>query len=357
MKKFIKDLTAYQAEEPAELVKKRYGLKELARLSANESVYGPSPLAVQALQAVNPAVLNYYPDGQATALRQAVAKVEQVPVKSLIFGDGADELIELLTRTILTPGSEMIVPQPTFGEYAIHAQIEAAKTTQVPINAQSGYVDFNALLAAITDQTALIFLANPNNPTGVLEKTADIRAFLDQLPADVILVVDEAYYEFANNPEATCAPLVQQYDNLVVLRTLSKAYGLANLRVGYGIVPDQLFDILQAVRLPYNLSTYQITGGAAAVADQSYLQKVVQQVSQERQDFETYLTKLGLTFYPSATNFIWVKVGDADLVGQKLLENGYQINARLNPEWIRITLGTSAQNHAIQKILGQILAK
>ncbi|CAH1850605.1 histidinol-phosphate transaminase [Convivina intestini] len=357
MKELIKNLAAYQAEEPAELVKKRYGLKELARLSANESVYGPSPLAVQALQAVDPAVLNYYPDGQATALRQAVAQVGKVPLESLIFGDGADELIELLTRTILTPGSEMIVPQPTFGEYAIHAQIEAAKTIQVPIDAQSGQVDFDALLAAVTDQTALIFLANPNNPTGVLEKVADIRAFLDKLPSKVILVVDEAYYEFANNPAATCAPLVEQYDNLVVLRTLSKAYGLANLRVGYGIVPAQLFDILQAVRLPYNLSTYQITGGAAAVADQPYLQKVVQQVSQERQDFEICLTKLGLTFYPSATNFIWVKVGDAESVGQKLLEKGYQINAHLNPAWVRITLGTPTQNRAMQEILGQILAK
>ena len=242
------------------------------------------------------------------------------------------ELIQLITRTILTLESEMIVADPTFGEYALHADIEPAKTVKVPVNAIDGHVAFEAILAAVTDKTTMVWLANPNNPTGVFEKSADIELFLTKLPSTVTLVVDEAYYDFVDEPNATVAPLVAQYQNLVVLRTLSKAYGLANLRIGYGIMQDPLYTAMQAVRLPYNLSTYQIVGGTAAILDQEYLKRNVATFQSERTKFQKFLCDQGLMFYESQANFFWVKVGEVKKVGQALLQAGYQVNDRLNSE-------------------------
>ncbi len=355
MKKSIKNLAAYEAEIPAEVVKAKYGLQHLARLSANESVYGPSPKVAQAIKATSDDILGYYPDGQATLLRQAVAELDDVDPENLVFGVGADELIQLLTRTILTPGTNMIVPDPTFGEYALHAQIEQAETKKVPVNVKSGHVDFKAMLAAVDDKTAMVWLANPNNPTGVFEPVADILAFLDKLPKSVVLVVDEAYYNFADESDATVAQYVKDYANLVVLRTLSKAYGLANLRVGYGIMTDPLYRVMQAVRLPYNLNTYQIIGGTAAVKDQAYLSEVVAKVQSERIKFQKFLHHNDVTFYDSQTNFIWIKVGDTKKVGAYLLSKGYQVNDRLNKEWIRIALGTPEDNEGMRQALLDVI--
>ncbi|WP_220738734.1 histidinol-phosphate transaminase [Leuconostoc miyukkimchii] len=351
MKESIKNMTAYQAELPAETVKTKYGLNRLARLSANESVYGPSPEVVKAIQASADDILGYYPDGQATLLREAVAKHDAVDPENLVFGVGADELIQLLTRTVITPGSNIIVVDPTFGEYAMHAQIEQADTKKIPINTATGHVDFEAMLAAVDNNTTMVWLANPNNPTGVFEKRVDILSFLEQLPKSVILVVDEAYYDFVSESDATVATDVKTYENLVVLRTLSKAYGLANLRVGYGIMQDPLYSVMQAVRLPYNLNTYQIVGGTAAIEDQSYLNEVVDKTRAERDKFQVFLRDNEFTFYDSETNFIWIKVGDTKKVGEYLLSKGYQVNDRLNPEWIRIALGTADDNVGIQSAL------
>ncbi|AFS40048.1 MULTISPECIES: histidinol-phosphate transaminase [Leuconostoc gelidum group] len=355
MKESIKNMKAYQAELPAEAVKAKYGLSHLARLSANESVYGPSPKVYQAIRATADDILGYYPDGQATVLREAVAKHDHVAPESLVFGVGADELIQLLTRTVLTPGSNIIIPDPTFGEYAMHAQIEQADTKKIPVKLETGQVDFDAMLAAVNEKTSMVWLANPNNPTGVFEKRSDILAFLEKLPKTVILVVDEAYYDFVDEPDATVAIDVKNYTNLVVLRTLSKAYGLANLRVGYGIMQEPLYGVMQAVRLPYNLNTYQIVGATAAVEDQNYLNQVVTKTQVERKQFQTFLRDNNLTFYDSQTNFIWIKVGDTKKVGEYLLSQGYQVNDHLNSEWIRIALGTAEDNVGMRKAILTIM--
>ncbi len=354
MKETIKNLTAYQAELPADVVKEKYQLDHLARLSANESPYGPSPKVGEAIRAIPDDVLGFYPDGQATLLRDKVAALEQVDPENLVFGVGADELIQLLTRTVLTPGGNMVVPSPTFGEYAFHAQFEQATTKQVPVDDATGHVDFAGMLAAVDDRTEMVWLANPNNPTGVFETRADILAFLAQLPESVVLVVDEAYYDFVDAPDATLAGDVGNYPNLVVLRTLSKAYGVANLRVGYGIMTAPLYPVMQAVRLPYNLNTYQIVGGAAALDDQTYLQEIVKKVQHERTIFQDFLHEHGFKFYASQTNFIWLQVGDSKRVGEQLLSHGYQVNDRLSDSWLRIALGTPTDNAGMRDILAEL---
>jgi histidinol-phosphate aminotransferase len=223
------------------------------------------------------------------------------------------------------------------------------------VKLETGQVDFDAMLAAVDEKTSMVWLANPNNPTGVFEKRSDILAFLEKLPKTVILVVDEAYYDFVDEPDATVAIDVKNYTNLVVLRTLSKAYGLANLRVGYGIMQEPLYGVMQAVRLPYNLNTYQIVGATAAVEDQNYLNQVVTKTQVERKQFQTFLRDNNLTFYDSQTNFIWIKVGDTKKVGEYLLSQGYQVNDHLNSEWIRIALGTAEDNVGIRKAILTIM--
>ncbi|WEV53869.1 histidinol-phosphate transaminase [Leuconostocaceae bacterium ESL0723] len=358
MKDSVRKLEAYQAETPIEAVKDRYNLDHLARLSANESVAGPSPKVKAALKtALEDLDLNYYPDGQATVLREAIADLNQVPADNLVLGVGADELIQLLTRVVLTPGSNMVVPDPTFGEYGIHGDIEQVTTKKVPVNPEDGHIDFKALRDAVDDQTEMVWLANPNNPTGVFEPVAKIQAFLEDLPADVVLVVDEAYFDFVKDANKTVAPLVAQYPNLVVLRTLSKAYGLANVRVGYGIMQDPLYTAMQAVRLPYNLSNLQMAAGTAAVQDQDYLKQVVSDVWTERDKFQNFLADNQIPFYDSQANFVWLDVGDAPKVGQQLLERGYQIKSSSSPSWVRIALGTPAENAGLQEALKEILGK
>ncbi|CAK1239554.1 histidinol-phosphate transaminase [Fructobacillus tropaeoli] len=354
MKKSVAALKAYQAEQPLAAIKDQYQLETLARLSANESVYGPTPKVKEALAAVTFDRLNYYPDGSAQKLRQAVAQLNQVDPEMLVFGVGADELIQLLTRLALEPGQNIIVPAPTFGEYAIHAQIEQAETKSVAIDANTGHVDFEGILAAVDDQTSMVWLANPNNPTGVLESAGDIQGLLQQLPESVYLVVDEAYIDFADTSDNTVVPLLADYPNLIILRTLSKAYGLANLRIGYGMMDVALAQKLNAVRLPYNLSDFQIEAGTAAVLDQDYLQKTVAKVQAERNKFEDFLRENQFEFYPSQTNFLWVQVGDAKRYGQALLKEGLQISQRLSPSWVRITLGQSADNERMRQLLVKI---
>jgi len=167
-------------------------------------------------------------------------------------------------------------------------------------------------------------------------------------------VVDEAYYDFVDAPDATLAGDVGNYPNLVVLRTLSKAYGVANLRVGYGIMTAPLYPVMQAVRLPYNLNTYQIVGGAAALDDQTYLQEIVKKVQHERTIFQDFLHEHGFKFYASQTNFIWLQVGDSKRVGEQLLSHGYQVNDRLSDSWLRIALGTPTDNAGMRDILAEL---
>ncbi|WP_395319839.1 histidinol-phosphate transaminase [Fructilactobacillus frigidiflavus] len=351
MKANLAQLTNYQGELPIAALKKQFKLNQLVRLSANESSFGPSPQVVQALQATDFSQLNRYPDGSATALRTEIAKLEGINPQQIVFGTGADELIELICRVTLTNQGNMVQVSPTFGEYGIQAQIEGTELREIPVNENTGKVEFAKLKAAIDERTELIWLANPNNPTGVFEDPQAIQTFLRDLPSQTVLVLDEAYIEFVNEAAPSVIKLVAQFPNLVVLRTLSKAYGLANLRIGYGVASGKMLNALQSIRLPYNLSNFQIAGGKAALTDQAYVHKVVQVVQQERQQWEAFLQRHLFTFYPSAANFMFVKVQNAQRVGDYLLQNGYQVKYPVQRDWLRITIGKPADNQAVRNLL------
>lgn len=351
LKKTVRELRPYIPEVPLNDLKKQLGLTDLVRLSANENPFGTSPQVTAKLATTTQLPLNEYPDGDANALRQAVAKFLQVDPEQLLFGCGLDEVIELVARTFLEPGDEVVEPWPTFSEYKLHAQIENAKCVDVPVTA-AGTVDAAALAAAITDRTKLVWLCNPNNPTGTFMKPAELAALIAKIPENVLVLVDEAYIEFVDavaNPSAV--QLLNQFPNLVVMRTFSKAYGLAGMRVGYAVVPKPLIASMQAVRLPYNLNSVSQTLALTALADQDFVAATKQKVIAARQSWTDYLTAQQLPYYQSQTNFIFFKVPDAAGMHDYLMHHGFLVRSGLQPNWLRVTFGSESENAQLQKLM------
>lgn len=351
VKKAIENLNPYIPEKTIAEIKQEQGLSKLVRLSANENEWGTSPKVAQAILDWGVTDANRYPDSEVTSLRNNIAAGLKVDPEALVFGNGLDEIIQLLSRTLITAGDEVVLTQPTFSEYALHAEIEGAKLIDVPVDA-SGVTDLEGMLAAITPKTDMVWLCNPNNPTGTYATHRAIEAFMNKVPQSVTVVVDEAYIDFVTaEKQASVVDLLSKFDNLVVLRTFSKAYGLANFRVGFAVVAPKLAKILQTVRLPYNLSTFAEIAVNAAYADQQFVQRVVKQVADERGKWLAFLKALNLKSYSSQTNFVFFKVDRAEQLSQELLRQGYLIRTGLGPDWLRITVGKSADNQAVQKVI------
>lgn len=355
MKESIKHLKSYEPETSVEKVKAEYHLDRIVRLSANENPYGTSPK-------VKEAILNwdfdgnYYPDSESKILRNQIANYWSLSPDQLIFGVGLDEILELISRTFLTPDDEVVVPNPTFSEYVLHAEIEGAKVVKVPIDAGTGHYDWSSMTKSVTRQTKLVWLCNPNNPTGVIESRADIQAFLDQVPSYTLVLVDEAYMDFADEAQGvTCFPLLSQYPNLAVLRTFSKAYGLAGFRVGFIAMAPQLAQYMQMIRLPYNIPTVSQIAAQAAFSDQVFVDQVVAKNRVERQRWMDFFDQMGVKYFPSQTNFIYYRVEDEQCLAEALLSQGYQIRRGFQPHWLRNTIGQTADNDQIMAITREFL--
>lgn len=351
MKKTIQQLKPYQPEEPLAQMQQRLKLPRLVRLSANENPYGTSKKVTDLFSSGSFVSENRYPDGQAQDLRAAVSKKLAVQPDQLVFGCGLDEIIALINRTFLTDGDEVLINSPTFSEYQINAQIEGAIPVAVPV-LQTGKIDFNKLVSSVNSKTKLIWLCNPNNPTGTYETVAAIEQLMQQVPADVIVVVDEAYIEYVTkvaNPSAL--RLLDRFENLVVLRTFSKAYGLANLRVGFGVFSIRLAQYMQTVRLPYNLNSVSQTAAIVALQDQDFIQQTIAKTVQERELWETFLQDNHIFYYPSQTNFIFIKVTNAAAISADLLAHGFLVRDGLADNWLRITIGEPGDNRQVRQLL------
>lgn len=350
MKEEIKNLTAYIPELELSEVQAKYGLTKVVRLSANENPYGTSPKVKEVIKNEN-FLSNYYPDSYANELRQLIAKYYHLKTDQIVFGVGLDEIIQLISRTFLQKGDQVIVSQPTFSEYALHAQIEGAKVVEVLVD-KKGHTDFKAMLAKITPQTKLIWLCNPNNPTGVYEQPTKIESFLKEVPKDTLVLIDEAYIEFVTNQaQNSCLPLLNKYENVAVLRTFSKVYGLANFRIGWVAFDSKLAHYLQTVRLPYNLATISQKVAVAAFLDQDFVSKTVTKNALERDKWLAFFEKQKIFHYESQTNFIFFQVKKAKKLAQYLLVNGYQIREGFKDNWLRLTVGQSKDNEQVQKLM------
>ena len=344
---YLKNLPTYQPGRPIEEVARELGLPvdSIIKVASNENPFGPSPLAQAALQNAIRGV-NLYPDGNAFYLKQKLAARLGVEPANLVLGNGSNEIIEFVAHALLGPGTNVVVSQYCFAIYPIVAKMSGAEVVTVPAK-HYGH-DLPAMLCAITSKTRIVFVANPNNPTGTLASREDLIQFVNEVPDDVLLVMDEAYIEFLEEP-VDLVPLIRlgARKNLVLMRTFSKIYGLAGLRIGYGIGDAGLISALEKVRQPFNANLLAQTAALAALDDDEHVRKTRMNNFAGLEYFAKAFRELKLEHVPSYANFVLVHVGE----GQKVFEamqklgvitrpmGGYQL-----PEWLRISIGTPAEN-------------
>lgn len=314
------------------------------KLSSNENPFGASPK-------VNEILANFksfarYPDGGATLLKEVVAKFLKVNTDQLIFGAGGDEVIQMISRSVLSPGDHIIQAFPTFPQYEHHAIIEGADIQNIPL--QNGIHDLDGMLAAINHKTKIIWVCNPNNPTGTYVNEGSLKRFLDSVPSEIVVVVDEAYVEYvkASDFPDTLA-LLEQYPNLIVLRTFSKVYGLASFRIGYGIGNATFIQDLEVGRLPFNTGALAQEVAIVALSDQEFVTESITENTAGLTQYVQFFDTNDIAYYPSQANFIFIssarKLGLE--IGAKLMNAGYIVRAF--PSGIRITIGTKADNDGV----------
>lgn len=356
----IARLQPYVPGKPIEEVQRELGLTDIIKLASNENPLGPSPRALDALAKAAVGV-SFYPEGAAPALRTAVALAQNVPEDTLVFGNGSDEVLHLLALSYLRPSDEVVQGDPSFAMYEIYTAQANAVTVKVPLTADLVH-DLDAMAAAVTDKTRMVFIANPNNPTGTLVHQADVERFLDRVPENVIVVLDQAYDEYVDDPEKPdLRPLVLAGRNVVLLHTFSKAYGLAGLRVGYGIMRPEIAEVLNRVRSPFNVNLPAQAAAAAALADTDHVTQTVALNAEGLRYFAAEFEKMGLNYTPSQGNFILVDTGrDSRDVFHALQAMGVIVRSTHGmglPQHIRVSTGTMAQNQRFIAALKDVLAE
>ena len=339
-----------------EEVEREYGISDSVKLASNENPLGPSPKAMAAITHAL-SKLNRYPDGAAHDLTRALSRHLDVPAESLILGNGSDELIGLLCMALLQPGDEAIIPRPSFLMYDISVRATGATPVFMPLRDMA--IDLEGILGRITPETRMVFICNPNNPTGTIVEKNSFRGFLDKLPSNVAVVIDEAYAEFVRDAAyARGMAFLPEYPNLAVLRTFSKAYGLAGLRIGYGVMAQELAELLHRIRPPFNASSLAQAGALAALGDQEFLQKTVSLVHNGLDDLYTALEARGIHYIPSQANFFMIDMGkSADAVFEQMLRLGIIVRSMKSygyPEFIRINAGLPEENQRFLKALDTI---
>lgn len=343
---WLRDLVSYEPGKPIEDVARELGLQphEIIKLASNENPLGPSPKALAAMRDTLERA-HFYPDGGGYYLREAVAAKCGLQRENVILGCGSNEVIEFIGHAFLRPDDEIITARHAFVVYKLMATLFGARTVEVPDpNFQH---DLDAMAAAITPRTREIFIANPNNPTGTLVSQEEIDRFMDKVPPHVVVVFDEAYYEFLENPPDTLKYVREGRSNVVVLRTFSKIQGLANLRIGYGLATADMIGVLQKTRQPFNANGIAQAGALAGLADEEHQRKTRELTISGRDFLQKEFAVMGLEFVPSFANFVLVKVGDGKAVFQALMKRGVivrDMNAYGLPQWIRVSIGTPAQN-------------
>jgi len=355
----LSGLIPYSPGKPIEEVEREFGISDSVKLASNENPLGPSPKALQAIAAALPAI-HRYPDGGGYALRQALAGHWDVAADSVILGNGSNELIELVGRSFVLPGDEVLYAQQAFVVYDMVAQVTGATKVAVPLKDFTH--DLRAMQAAITTKTKLIFLANPNNPTGTCVDPRALEVFLAEVPPDVVVVLDEAYYEYMP-PERTPNALqfVRKGRWLLLLRTFSKIYGLAGLRIGYGIGPAPLVSLLNKVREPFNTNSLAQVGAAAALGDVDHVRASRAANEAGRAFLLQRFHALGLAVIPGVANFLLVDVGRP---GRQMTDALLRLGVIVRPvegygfpTHLRITIGTPKENEkcvaAVRTALGK----
>ncbi len=342
----ILSITPYSPGKPLEELEREYGIRDSVKLASNENPLGPSPKAVSAMtQALKG--LHRYPDGSGYYLVRKLAEKLKVSPENIILGNGSDEILSMLTQVFLDRGDEAIMPEPSFLMYDIVVRCAGAKPICVPLKDLA--IDLAAMAKQVTDNTRMIFLTHPNNPTGTIITDGDFERFMADIPAQTMVVIDEAYIEFARAANRLDSLAYFREDrSLTILRTFSKAYGLAGLRIGYGIMPGEIAAVINRIRMPFNANTLAQAGAIGALEDRAYLEQSLRLVHDELDYMSKTLGELGVRCYPTQANFFLIDVGrDADVVFDQMLRRGVIVRSMVSygyPEYIRVSVGLHEEN-------------
>ena len=362
----VQGLRPYQPGKPIDELARELGLneKDIVKLASNENPVGPSSKALAAIQGELDE-LTRYPDGAGFELKKTLCDQFSVCPEQITLGNGSSDILDFITRVFANDGDNVVVSQHAFAIYGLVAKMVGAETIVAP--AKNFAHDLDAMLAAINDKTRIVFVTNPNNPTGTWIRKDEFVAFLNKVPERVLVLLDEAYFEYVDRADyPNGIELLSQYPNLVVTRTFSKAYGLASLRVGYGVSSPELADLLNRVRPPFNVNSFALAAAKAALLDKDYVAESVASNNHGMAYLEGEFNRLGLSFIPSVGNFICVKMPDginAMAVNDGLLQLGVIVRPVANyemPEYLRVSIGIEAENQAfiaaLEKVLKQLNA-
>ncbi|MCG8311797.1 MAG: histidinol-phosphate transaminase [Pseudomonadales bacterium] len=342
----VQGLTPYQPGKPIDELERELGIDNIVKLASNENPLGPSPKAAAAIE-TEISNLTRYPDGNGFLLKQAIAKHLGVDQSLICLGNGSNDILDLIARAYLEPGLESVFSEYAFAVYPIATQAVGAKAVVTPA-LEWGH-DLDAMLAAVTDRTRVIFLANPNNPTGTWFNRAKFESFISQVPENVLVVLDEAYFEYVEEPEYPQGlDYINQYPNLIITRTFSKAFGLASLRVGYSVSHPQVADVINRVRNPFNVDSFALAAAVAVLQDQDYLRKSVAVNRSGMNQLTTAFEERGLSYIPSVGNFVSVDFDtDAGPIYAALLKEGVIVRpmaAYKMPTFLRVSIGLAEEN-------------
>jgi histidinol-phosphate aminotransferase len=349
----IKSIRPYVPGKPVEELERELGITGSIKLASNENPAGPSPLAVRALRkGIND--LNRYPDGSCYYLTNALAGKLNIRPDELLFGNGSNEIIELAVRTFLSPGDEAIMAHPSFVVYSMIVQ--AAKGRNIIVPLKDWRHDLETMASKITGRTKIIFIANPNNPTGTINTKSEMDSFMKKVPEGVLVVVDEAYYEYVNSPEYPDAmKYFSQGSDVLILRTFSKIYGLSGLRIGYGIADSGIITEMNKVRQPFNVNSLAQTAAATALGDEKHLERTKKINERGKRYLYREFRSLGINYIPTEANFIYLILAEntSAQVYNVLLKQGIIVRP-MGPDAVRITIGLPGENKKLVEALKKV---
>lgn len=355
----IASIIPYPPGKPIEELEREYGISGSIKLASNENPLGPCPKAIEAIMA-SLSKLNRYPDGSGFYLRKKLSEKYCIPFDGILLGNGSNEIIELVIRAFLTPGHEVVMPAPSFLLYRLVVQWMGGKPISVPLNEDLG-IDLKKMEEAVTPKTKVIFLTNPNNPTGKVIGKKDFDAFLSHIPQDIVVVLDEAYIEFNTNLETPSGfdYIGKEGPAVIVLRTFSKAYGLAGLRIGFGTMAPDIASFLNRVRQPFNTGSLAQAAALAALDDEDFLRQTQQTVWTGLQYLYGEVEKMGLKYIPSEANFFLIEVPcESKRLFEAMLRQGVIIRSMASygmERYIRINAGLPEENRRFIRTLSQVL--
>lgn len=356
----VRGLQPYQPGKPIEELERELGLSNIVKLASNESPLGPSRNAIQAARAALDQITRY-PDGNGFALKSSLAALHSVTADAITLGNGSNDVLEFVARAFVTSRDEVVFSQHAFAVYPLVTQAVGARAVVVP--ARDFGHDLDGFAAAISERTRVVMVANPNNPTGTWVASAELEAFIDTVPENVLVVVDEAYSEYVQRDGyPDCTAWLQRYPNLVVTRTFSKAHGLAGLRVGYAVSHPEVADLLNRVRQPFNVNSVALAAALASLDDKEHLARSVALNQAGMQTLTQAVSELGLDFIPSVANFITIEMGGpAAPVYDALLRQGVIVRPVGGgyglPNHLRVTVGLESENARFIEALRHVLSK